>query len=49
MAVVAFVLLLVAVEFVRSNWQSLSALALCLLTVGLIVEFASKTSADITF
>ena len=46
MSVIAFVLLLIAavlfaVEFLRSNWQSLVALGLCLLTVGIIVQWCS--------
>lgn len=53
MNTVAFVLVLIAailfaVEFLRSNWQSFIALGMCLLSVGLICEFAA-TSHDITF
>lgn len=53
MAVVAFVLLLIAavlfaVEFLRSAWQNLTALGLCLLTIGIIVQWCS-THHQVTF
>lgn len=52
MDLVALILLLVAailfaVEFMRSNWQSLTSLGLCLLTVGLIVQFTSDNRSVI--
>lgn len=48
MNIIAFILALIAavlfaVEFLRSQWQSLVALGLCLLSVAWIVELIAKS------